>query len=99
VLSISDRMVNGSSATELLNDKCGDPAHAVGLAAVMGEGVLVEMGLQVLGVDRAGVCAQEPPLQERDRPVAVLCGALGYSEAVSEASRRRDAGQHFPPPQ
>jgi len=59
---------------ELLDYARSDPAHAVGLAAVVTEGVLVEVGLQVLGVDRTGVRAQRPALQERDRSVATLDG-------------------------
>jgi hypothetical protein len=36
------------------------------------EGELVEIGLQVLVAHRAGMRADEPALQQRDRPVAAL---------------------------
>ena len=57
---------------ELLDDAGCDPPHTVGLAAIVTERELVEIGLQVLGADRARVRAEEPALQQRDRPVARL---------------------------
>ena len=46
------------SSDELFNGAGRDPADAVGLAAVEAESKLVEVGLQVLGLDRAGMCAE-----------------------------------------
>jgi hypothetical protein len=43
------------------------------------EGVLVEVGLQVLGRHRAGVSTQKPALRERDRPVTTLDGVTSRS--------------------
>ena len=45
-------------------------------APVVAEGELVEIGLQVLVADRARMRAEQPALQERDRPAAALQGAL-----------------------
>ena len=61
---------------EAFDDAGGDAAHAVGLAAVVAEGELVEVGLQVLVADRACMRADEPALQQRDRPVASLNGVI-----------------------
>lgn len=52
----------------------GDPAAPVGLAAVVTEGELFEVGLQVLVADRAGVRAQQLALQQGCGPVAGLNG-------------------------
>jgi hypothetical protein len=57
---------------EVLDHAGRDPPHAVGLAPVVTEGELVEAGLQVLVAHRAGMRADEPALQQRDRPVAAL---------------------------
>ena len=61
---------------ELLDDAGRDPPHALGLAAVVAERELVEIGLQMLGADRARVRAEQPALQQRDRPVAGLNGVV-----------------------
>ena len=45
---------------ELLDGAGRDAADAVGLAPVEAEGELVEVGLQVFGLDRAGMRAEQP---------------------------------------
>jgi hypothetical protein len=67
VSSIGDRM-----GDEPLDDARRNPLDAVGLAPVVAESDLVEVGLQVLGNDRARMRAQKPALQEQDCPVADL---------------------------
>ena len=49
---------------KLLDGAGRDAADAVGLAPVEAEGELVEVGLQVLWLDRAGMRAEQPALQE-----------------------------------
>ena len=49
---------------ELLDGAGGDAADAVGLAPIEAEGELVEIGLQVLWLYRAGMRAEQPALQE-----------------------------------
>jgi hypothetical protein len=44
------------------------------LAAIVPEGELVEIGLQVLGPHGAGMGAEQPAPQKRRRPVAALQG-------------------------
>ena len=61
---------------ELLEDAGRDPADALRLAAIVAEGELVEVGLQMLGAHPAGVRADQPALQQRDRPVAALDGVV-----------------------
>ena len=61
---------------ELLDDARRDPADAFGLAAVVAERELVEVGLQVLVAHRAGVRAEQPAFEQRDRPVAALHGVV-----------------------
>jgi hypothetical protein len=57
---------------ELLDDTGGDTADAVGFAAVVAEGELVEIGLQMLVAHRSPVRSEQPAPQGRDRPVAAL---------------------------
>src|SRR5438105_3792491 len=49
---------------KLLDGAGGDAADAVGPAPVEAESELVEVGLQVLWLHRARVCAEQPALQE-----------------------------------
>ena len=49
---------------QLLDGAGGDAADAVGLAPVEAEGELVEVGLQVLWLHRAGMRAEQPALQQ-----------------------------------
>ena len=49
---------------KLLDGAGRDAADAVGLAAVEAESELVEVGLQVLWLHRAGMRAEQPALQE-----------------------------------
>jgi hypothetical protein len=87
-----------STDHELFDDARRDPADAVGPAQVVSEGVLVEVGLEVLGADCTSVGAQKPALEQRDRPVATLDGvvlaplglsALSPRGAASPGCRRR----------
>ena len=49
---------------ELLEDAGRDPPDSLGLVAVVAERELVEIGLQMLGANRAGVRAEQPALQQ-----------------------------------
>ena len=60
----------------MFDDAGGDPSDACGLASIVAEGELVEIGLQVLLAHRARVRAEQPALQERNRPVAGLQGVV-----------------------
>ena len=51
-----------------------DTPDALGLAAVVAEGELVEIGLQVFVAHGAAMRAEHPALEQRDRPVAALQG-------------------------
>ena len=52
------------AGNQLLDGAGRDAADAVGLAAIEAEGELVEIGLQVLWLYRAGMRAEQPALQE-----------------------------------
>ena len=53
-----------SVGDELLEDAGGDAAHALGVAAIVAERELVEVGLQVLVAHAAGVRADQPAFQQ-----------------------------------
>jgi len=57
---------------KLLDSAGRDAADAVGLATVEAEGEVVEVGLQVFRLDRAGMRAEQPARQQRHRPVHAL---------------------------
>ena len=54
---------------QLLDGAGGDAADALRGAPIVPEHVLVEIGLQVLGADRARMRAEQPAFQQRDGPV------------------------------
>ena len=56
------------------NNAGGNAADTFGFATIVTECELVEIGLQMFVAHGAGVSAQKPALQVRDRPVAALQG-------------------------
>jgi hypothetical protein len=67
-------MVSGGFVTRLSMTR--DAADADGLAPVVAEDELVEVGLQVLRLHRAGMGAEQPALQQRHCPMAALHDVL-----------------------
>ncbi len=72
----------GPLGNEPFDDTSRYAGDAVGLAAIVTAGQLVEVSLQMLAPERAGMRALEPSLQKPDRPVAglqrVLLSPLGF---------------------
>jgi hypothetical protein len=60
----------------MLDDVAGDPSDTGGLAGVVAEGKLIEIGPKVLLAHGGGVRAEKPAFQQRDCPVAGLQGIV-----------------------
>ena len=67
---------HGLAGYQVLQNAGGNPADTLGFAAIVAEREFIEVGLQVLLAHGAVMRAQEPALQVRDCPMAILQGVI-----------------------